>query len=368
MDGQRASMTTRWALALAFLLAASHPVQALAAGQQPGQPSAAVAGVASPERLSFRFDFGLARMVCKMISTGDFNSTAVVELKAHPAMPAMVRKMRLKDADAFIAHLQALAKNPKVVEATARMLPELSKETSGKWAPLAALVTGQLKEYVPADFAAKLNVYFIFGSGSGGFAFDDVPDDVYVTITEAPMLDMAEVVAHELFHAVQTHVMPAPPRTDSLGPASGPIWLRRLLYDLVQESTAELFTHPVVDRPVDVVPNPSQPRWEKNKRRMRSLPLLFETIGWRLLLAPPANEDAYDGIYGFLFYGNHDSPAYDLGWVMAKTIESKEGKAAIYALLKDDPKQFVLRYQALAAGDASLPKFSEEFIARLKAL
>ncbi len=369
MDGQRVATVSRWAVTLALLLAASHPARVIAADAQQGQPtSLASAAAPSPDRLTFRFDFGLARIVCKMISTGDFNAADIAALKAHPALPAMVRKMRLKDADAFIAQLQALAKKPKVVETTARMLPELNKEASGKWSPLAAEVTRQLKDYVPADFSAKLNVYFIFGSGSGGFAFDDVPDDVYVTITEAPMLDLAEIVAHELFHAVQTHIMPTPPRTEVLNAASGSIWLRRLLYDLVQEATAELFTHPVVDRPVDTVPNPSQPRWQKNKQRMRGLPVLFETVAWRLLLAPPANEDAYDGIYGFLFYGNYDSPAYDLGWVMANAIEKKDGKPAIYALLKEDPKQFVLRYQALAAGDASLPKFSDDFIAKLKAL
>jgi hypothetical protein len=322
----------------------------------------------APNALHFTFDFELARIVCKLLSTGDFNNSDIGALRAHPATPAMVRKMRMKNADEFIAHLQVLAKKPKTAETAARLLAEFNRPGGTKWAPMADAVVAQLKAYVPAQFSASLKVYFVFGIGSGGFAFDDVPDDVYVTLSEAPLQDVIETVAHELFHAVQTHVMTTPPRTNVIDAAAGPTWMRRLLYDLVQEATAELFTHPVAERPAGAEPNPTKLRFEKNRQRMRGLTVLFETVAWRLLLAPPGNEDAYDGIYGLLFYGNYDSPAYDLGWLMAKTIENKNGKAAIFALLKDDPKQFVLHYQVLAQQDPALPKFSEDFILRLKTL
>ncbi len=359
--------TAPWRMvAAALLLSAS---QVAGAGQRaaPLAPTATPAATA-PERLTFTVDVELARIVCKLLSSGDFNSKDIAALKAHPAAGAMVRKMRLKDADAFVAQLQAAANQPKVAETAGRLLAAFGSAGSGKWAPLAANVTDQLKAYVPASFAASLKVYFVYGIGAGGFAFDDVPDDVYVTLSEAPLQDVAEVVAHELFHAVQTHVMPPPPRSSVIDATAGPTWMRRLLYDLVQEATAELFTHPVAERPAGAEPNPTKTRFERNSKRMRMLPVLFETVAWRLLLAPPADEDAYDSIYGLLFYGNLDATAYDLGWLMAKTIENKDGKAAIFALLKDEPKQFVLRYQALAEANPALPKFSKDFIVRLKTL
>lgn len=41
---------------------------------------------------------------------------------------------------------------------------------------------------------------------------------------------------------------------------------------------------------------------------------------------------------------------------------------AVFALLKGEPKQFLLRYQELAQQDAALPKFSEEFVRAVRAL
>jgi hypothetical protein len=47
---------------------------------------------------------------------------------------------------------------------------------------------------------------------------------------------------------------------------------------------------------------------------------------------------------------------------MASTIIRQDGKAAIFALLKQPPKQFVLRYQAIAQKEGKLPLFSADFI------
>jgi hypothetical protein len=355
------------ALAAALLIAAA-PAAIAGQAQPQGQlQPQALTTATSPDRLTFTFDYEHARIVCKLLSTGDFNAVDVAALRAHSMTAAAVRKLRMKSADEFVTHLQGQAKKQKVPETAARLLAELNKPNGGRWAPVAGEATRLLKAYVPAQFAATLKVYFYYGMGNGGFAFDDVPDDVYVRLSEDPVQDIGETVAHELFHAVQTHVMPPPPRTTVVDAAAGSIWMHRLLYDLVQEATAELFTHAVADRPAEV-PGPSKIRFEKNNKRMHNLPILFETIALRLLWAPPSGEDAYDRIYGLLFYGDNDSPAYDLGWLMAKTIENKDGKAAIFALLKEHPKQFVLRYQALAMADTSLPKFGEDFILKVKAL
>jgi hypothetical protein len=91
-------------------------------------------------------------------------------------------------------------------------------------------------------------------------------------------------------------------------------------------------------------------------------------LGWRLYHQPPADENVYDGIYGLMFYTDFDATAYDLGWLMASTIEKADGKAGVYALLKKEPKQFLLRYQTLAAADGKLPTFSDDFIRKIVTL
>lgn len=182
--------------------------------------------------------------------------------------------------------------------------------------------------------------------------------------------EIAELVAHELFHAVQGHAMTTPPRPAPGSPvtANGPVWLNRFLYDLVQEGTAELFTPPIAERAETPYSSRSKARIERNGRRMRGIVTMFESLGMRLLLLPPRNEDHYEQVYGLMFYGDFDELGYDLGWLMSSTIARKDGKQAIYGLLRQPPKQFVLRYQELAKGDDKLPKFTDEFMRAVSAL
>jgi hypothetical protein len=336
-------------------------------------PASAQADVPAAGALQFGFDYQLARLVSQAVASDDFNDGALAAIRAHPAAAAMVRKMRLKDVGELENYLRRLPKDAAMRDAARAVLAELERADHGKYGPLAGNVTRQLVQYVPPQFAGRLNVIFIFGGNASGFAFDDDADDVYVNLarfTQASTQELAETVAHELFHAVQTHVMTTPPRPAPGMPASaaGPVWMKRLVYDLVQEGTAELFTHPIAQRPASPYSASGKARIEKNARRMRSIVTLFETTALRLRLAPPRDEDAYDAIYGLLFYGTFDEAGYDLGYLMASTIEQKHGRGAVFALLKDDPLQFVLRYQAIADADMALPGFGDEFLAAVRAL
>ncbi|MRW82787.1 hypothetical protein GJ698_01605 [Pseudoduganella sp. FT26W] len=320
---------------------------------------------ARADQLRFDFDFDTARLVSTAVSTVDFHLPA--DFCASADARALIRKMRFSDCEALITRFKTLRENKRWLEAATVLAPELSRPGFGKYAPLAAEVSRQLKEYVPPDLRAQLKVHFIFGSQSGGFAFDDVPDDVYVDMmrfTDATTQELGEIVAHELFHAVQNHLM----RPETLPTAAGakdvtgPLWLNHLLAQLEREGTAELFSHPIADRPA--TPHSAQKKLgiERNARRMGGIRTMFETLGWRMLLAPPENEDAYDQIYGIMFYTDFDETAYDLGWLMISTIIAQDGKTAVAELLRQAPKQFVLRYQAIAQKQGKLPLFSADFI------
>ena len=327
-----------------------------------------------PATLEFRFDYELAKIVSNAVVAGELDDKTATAVRALPATAAMVRKMKLKDTDEFLAYLRTLVKNPKVADAARLVASELSRTTGGKYETLGTDVTRQLREYVPPQFAARMTVHFIFGGYSGGFAFDDDPNNVYVNLAylaQGSTQELSEIVAHELFHAVQAHEMSKPPRpaAGAGAAAAGHVWLNRLLYDLIQEGTAQLFIHPVASRPAtSAYSTGARNRIERNTKRIEGIATLFETIGFRLLLAPPHDETAYDRIYGLMFYTGFDEQAYYLGWVMATAIEQKEGKAAIFALLKDSPKRFILRYQTLAQADQKLPKFSDEFIRAVSTL
>jgi hypothetical protein len=319
---------------------------------------------ARADQLSFGFDFENARVVSAAVSSGNFNLPA--GFCDSDDAKALIRKMRFKDCEALIARFKALHDKQQTRDAATVISAELSKPGYGKYAPLAAEVSRQLKEYIPPDFKAQLRVRFVFGSYSAGFAFDDT-DDVYVDMlrfADANTQELSETVAHELFHAVQNHAMPPEhlPKGAGAQAVTGPIWLNHLVAQLVQEGTAELFTHPLADRPPTPYSAEKIIGIGRNAKRIGGIRTMFETLGWRMLLVPPADEDAYDSIYGIMFYTDFDETAYDLGWLMASTIIRQDGKAAIFALLKQPPKQFVLRYQSIAQKEGKLPLFSADFI------
>lgn len=330
-------------------------------------------GAAHATGLEFRFNDAPARLYSAAVQKGEIDAATVEAIRRLPETAAMVRKMRLKDADAFIEYLRGLGRDPQKVDLATQVQSEFGRENGGKFALAATEITRQLKAYVPPDFSANLTVHFLFGGSAMGFAFDDKHDDVYVDLsrfTQATPEELAEVVSHELFHAVQSHVMTAPPRPSAGMPqsATGKIWMNRLLYDLVQEGTAELFSHPIADRPATPFSTRGKERIARNLKRIKNIAALMETSSLRLLLAPPIDEDHYDRIYGMLFYGNFDDMGYDMGWVMANAIERKDGKQAIFRLLQGEPKQFVLRYQQIAENDPALFRFNEDFLSAVRAL
>jgi hypothetical protein len=327
---------------------------------------------ASAEGLTFRFDDEQARLASQAVGSGSVEQ-AGARLRAAPASAAVVRKMKLADHAAMMAYYQQQAQQPTVVAQAQLVQMELARGADSKFALAAELVRQQLQVYVPPELAADLNVHFIFGSNASGFAFDDQLNDVYVNLarfTGATAQELAETVSHELFHGVQAQLMTAPPRPTAgmSQAASGPTWARRLLYDLVQEGTAELFTHPLADRPATPFSANGKARIARNGQRMRGIFKLYETTTLRLLLAPPRDEDEYERIYGVLFYGDFDDLGYDMGWIMAHTIEQADGKAAIVRLLQGEPKQFVLRYQELALGKPELPRFGDDFLRAVRSL
>src|SRR5450830_448015 len=121
------------------------------------------------EQLSFGFGFENAKIVSTAISTGDFNLPAGFCDSADAK--ALIRKMRVKDCEVLISRYKALRDKPQALAAAKVLSAELTKPGYGKYAPLAAEVSRQLKDYIPADFKAQLNGHVIFGSFSGGFAF-----------------------------------------------------------------------------------------------------------------------------------------------------------------------------------------------------
>ena len=328
----------------------------------------------APTSLEISFNFDAAHLIAAIVAAGEVDPAALEKIKKLPQSAAMIRKMRMNDFDAFAAYLRTLASDPETRKRAALVLAELEKHTGGKYQSLEAEVMQKLQTYVPERFGARVHVHFIFGTGSGGFAFGG--DDVYVNLgryINASKVELAEIVEHEVFHGIQSYAKPRNTdaelaRNDGRGTPPAKLWTRQLLSNLLEEGTAELFTHTVADRPASEFSRQGKEKIERNARRIQGIVTMFETIVHRLVTNPPRDGKEYDAVYGLMFYTDFDETAYELGWTMVKAIENKQGKQAVFELLKHEPKEFVLRYQAIAKDDRTLPKFSDAFIETIQAL
>jgi len=328
----------------------------------------------APTSLEISFNFDAARDIAAAVAAGDVDAAALEKIKKLPQSAAMIQKMRMKDFDAFAAYLRTMANDTEARKRAALVLAELDKQSGGKYQSLESEVMQKLKAYVPERFGARVHIHFIFGTGSGGFAFGG--DDVYVNLdryVNASALELAEIVEHEVFHGIQSYAKPRNSETelaqsDNAGTPPAKMWTRQLLSNLLEEGTAELFTHTIVDRPATEFSRKDKEKIERNARRIQGIMTMFETIVHRLETLPPRDGKEYDAVYGLMFYTDFDETAYQLGWTMVMAIEKKEGKTAVFELLKHEPKDFVLRYQALAKDDQTLPKFSDVFIETIRGL
>jgi hypothetical protein len=318
-----------------------------------------------PKGLELEFDFEFARTVTRLVTEGHLDTAQPIA--ALPATAPLLRKMRLNDADAFLGYLREQAKDGSVVDGARTTLARLD---GGELAGLPSDVRRRLQPYLPPGLDQRIQVFFLFGGSSSGFAFGG--DDVYVNLgkfTRASADEIAGTVTHEVFHAVQARVMPPFPVKDwdGTGPA-GPNWVRALLHNLAQEGTAELFTHVGSEGLGSAFSREIALKNQRNAGRIAGIVVMFESLAFRLGSTPPVDYQQYDGIYGLMFYETFDATAYQLGWVMAKAIEDRDGQAAITRLLAQGPKAFLLRYQEIAQADPKLPRFSDPFLALVRSL
>lgn len=322
-----------------------------------------------PQGLELVFDFAHARLVAAAIAGGRLDGLAAADLAALPATAALQRKMNLRSVDELRAALQADAREASVKVAARTTLERLD---GGDLAGLAATVRQRLEPYLPPGFAQRVEVFFLFGGRASGFAFGG--DDVYVNLAkfaDATSDEIAATVTHEVFHAVQSVVMPKFPSLAGgreATAAAGNAAVTAFLHNLAQEGSAELFSHVGPEGLDSPYARDIARKNERNAKRIAGIVTMFESLAFRLHAVPPRDATEYDQIYGLMFYESFDATAYQLGWVMARAIVERDGPPGLTRLLAAGPKAFVLRYQELAAADPALPRFGDRFLALVAGL
>jgi len=210
---------------------------------------------------------------------------------------------------------------------------------------LADDVRQRIRRYTPPGLKLAVQVYFIVGGTSDGFAdggvfcvaLDYFGDD------EAGLRTM---MAHELFHsAFDAGRETAQKKTSPSGLSKDAERVMPLLEDTMNEGIASRVGDPTKVSDGKAWIEWFQGKFNRNFERMGSNFVLFDTILAREYRDPKA---PVDDLYEIGFSGSYDSALYFVGYEMARVIEEQDGPDAVVRIAWAGPIDFFSRYIAIA--------------------
>jgi Putative zinc dependent peptidase (DUF5700) len=221
-------------------------------------------------------------------------------------------------------------------------------------------ITARVQQFSPKGLNVDATGYIIVGGWADGFAFDEPKFYLNLSVFKGDLVGARLTMAHELYHAVQNTAQAKLSKTVSFGFESEryqalPKGLVRSCYaaqsffgSMLAEGTAS-YVGDTELLPKDT--DYSELQRERVKGIYDDMAPMRTLMEMSLAAITGAEPTSPDDVYAFNFYGRNDRgpPMYDLGYVMAKAIATRDGDAALGALIGQPPEVFVKRYIAIAA-------------------
>ncbi|ACV27604.1 DUF5700 domain-containing putative Zn-dependent protease [Kangiella koreensis] len=216
-------------------------------------------------------------------------------------------------------------------------------------------VVERLSSYLPENFKLSTKVILVVGGSSSGWTNNSGNFQLGLDHHINDPIEVIEnTMAHEVFHVAQEQLMP-----DSQGDSAvSADRVDALLAALMMEGTASLFDDFTGIQQEGELLKSTVAKQVKNRERIQSAFLLFETLIFRT--AHDADADLGQ-LYQIGFMSQWDNFAYEVGKVMSEAIIKYDGKQAIGKLLQKGPRHFVGRYLELCEKDPQLTQFTSVF-------
>ncbi|MFI5119858.1 MAG: DUF5700 domain-containing putative Zn-dependent protease [Thermoanaerobaculia bacterium] len=215
---------------------------------------------------------------------------------------------------------------------------------------LSDAIAARLSSFIPGGETARVNVHFIVGGTSDGFAPEG--SDFYIALHyfRGDEEGLRVLMSHELFHILRRP--PKPAERDAAVVPRNVRAARQLVDHTMNEGVASW-----IGDPTRVTGGGPYVEWfaQKFKRNLDRLDqnvTLFDTILYRVWNDKDADGDA---LYVLGFSGGWDSPLYFVGYAMARYLAEKEGSGAVAAAVRAGPEAFFTRYRAAAKKHGSAP-------------
>ncbi len=211
-------------------------------------------------------------------------------------------------------------------------------------------VVARLAAFAPEGDAARVNVHFIVGGSSDGFA--PAGRDFYIALHyfRGDEDGLRILMSHELFHILRR--APAPAERDAAVVPANVRAAQRLVDQTMNEGVASFIGDPTRAAGGGPYVEWFSQKFKRNLDRLDQNAALFDTLLYRAWhdAAPDA-----DKLYLLGFSGAWDSPLYFVGYAMARYLAEKEGPAAVPAAVRAGAEAFFARYRAAAKTHGGAP-------------
>jgi hypothetical protein len=319
-------------------------------------------------------DFGSAKAMVRLYQQGSVDKTEMDDLLAMEGIQAVLKQALRFNSDATVDEFRdglrmsvAGEEVPRPDHFQFNRIRErmVGIEKTMEWIEnhpddVSARVLALITPYSPVTEPLEVRFSVVLGGNSDGWATGGVFHTALQYFGD-DVEGLLVLVSHEIYHTVQnTFMAPLVHVEDTpLGR------VEELLQKTISEGTASY-----VCNPLNVEVGGSYIDWysKKYQRNLNRLKLnfdLFETLIYRAYHDPQV---PLRDLYRIGFSGALESPAYFVGFAMAREIERTSGRSTLLELLQKPSAEFFAHYAAIAGreeGDA-IP-FSPGFRDILKA-
>jgi hypothetical protein len=242
-----------------------------------------------------------------------------------------------------------------------RFRNDLRMSVAGKEVPQPDRFQFNRIPYSPISEPLEATFFLVAGGNSDGWASDGVfhaalqyfGDDVE---------GMLILLSHELYHIVQEQFMGPLVRKDDTQQSR----VEQLLRKAIWEGTASY-----VCNPLNITDGGAYTEWysKKYRRNLNNLKLRFDLFETLIFRAYHDLEVPLKNLYNIGFSGALESPAYFVGFAMAREIESTSGRETLLDLMQKPSAEFFAHYAAIAGREeGEAIRFSPGFQDILNAL
>jgi hypothetical protein len=313
-------------------------------------------------------DFASAKAVVDLYRMGIADETDMHDLLALEGTRAIIRQAGRFSSDAteerFVEGLKIsviggdvsgpdpfdlnrIRKNLDGIERTITWIEENPDAMSSR-------VLALLGPYSPITEPLDIKYFVVVGGNSDGWARDGV-FHIALQYFGDDVEGMLTLLSHEIYHVVQSNFMA--PAAHEEGTRHSRV--EQLLQATIREGMASY-----VSNPLNTEGGGAYAEWfsRKYRRNLNHLALnfdLLETVVFRAYHDPSASLGA---LYAIGFSGALESPAYFVGFEMARLLEEVEGRAELLNVLRQPAAEFFAHYFRITdKGQGDVIPFSDSF-------